>query len=312
MKALKITALVAGAVFFLSLAGGIVLGVAGASDGLRGLLDDIRSARTGFNQTVADDRTAALDGIDHIRVEAGDADIVIRRSERGDAGIHLVTDGADPAQTLRVSREDGVLRLRVQSPRRWRILGFLRQRTTAELTLPAGWRGALTVDAGAGELRVEGEQAFTRLDLDIGAGDAHLATVTADTAGLHIGAGGLVADSLSAGSLQLEVAAGEAKLGGLTGGVDASVGAGDAVLTFDRLTAAVNVDVAMGSATLRLPADTGASLSLKASLGSVSQRFGGRFSGTEKENRVDGAINGSGPFIRGDVSMGDLTVEPCT
>lgn len=310
MKALKITALIAGAVFFLSLAGGIVLGVAGASDGLRGLIDDIRSARTGLYHTATDDRTAALDGIDRIRVEADDADIVIRRGERGDAGIRLITDGADPAQTLRVSSEDGVLRLRVQAPRRWHIFGLLRQRITAELTLPAGWRGALTADAGAGELHLEGEHAFTRLDLDVAAGDARLGTITADAAGLHIGAGRLVADSFSAGSLKLEVGAGEAKLGGLTGGVDASVGAGDAVLAFDRLTAAVTADVAMGSATLRLPADAGASLSLKASLGSVKQRFGGRFSGTETENHVDGTINGPGPSIRGDVHMGDLTVEP--
>ena len=310
MKALKITALIAGAVFFLALAGGIVLGVAGAGDGLRGLIDDIRSAETGLYHTVSDDRTATLEGIDRIRVEAGDADIVIRRSERGDAGIHLTTDGADPEDTLRISSEDGALRLKVQSPRRWWFFGFLRRRITAELTLPSNWRGALTVAAGAGELRLEGEHAFTRLDLDVAAADARLDTVTADAVGVNIGAGRLTADSLSAGSLKLEVGAGEARLGGLTGSVEASIGAGDAALTFDRLSAAVTVDVSMGSATLRLPADTGASLLLKASLGSVKQRFGDRFSGTEKEGRVDGILNEPGPSIRGDVHMGDLKVEP--
>ena len=140
--------------------------------------------------------------------------------------------------------------------------------------------------------------------MDVDAATVDLGDVAAQSLKLQVGAGKISAEKIHAAEISVAVDAGSARLKGLTGGIDASVSAGQLVLELDELTADVKVNVDMGSADIRLPKECSADLKLSADLGHVKQTFGDNFDGTNSENSIDGTVNGGGFTVKGDVNMG--------
>lgn len=311
MKTMKVLAIICSVIFILSLGAGLIFAAAGFDDGLRGLVWSLRDG-VGRNVRIeTGDETVEGDGLSSLSVRAGAAEVELVREDREtiQAEYTLRYLGHLPDDLLSL-RRDGTQAVLTINDAGGVLPFFLWRELLVTLRIPENYRGDLTLDAGAGFVRLPADQIFSRVDLRVGAGGISIGRLTAREVTIDVSAGRLTAAGLSAGRADLTVGAGELRVRDLSGEVDLSVSMGAATLEFARVEKPVTASVDMGGATLLFPEDTRADLRLSANVGTVSQEFGEWFQGESSSSRVNGTLNGGGVSITGNADMGSLRIRP--
>lgn len=303
MKAMKIIALVCTGIFVVTLALGLVFAAAG--EGIlhvAGLYND--SDQSGWSR---DSRTCGAENMKRLVIDADAFSIEVVRENREDILAEYSTSGIG-WRTVDVSLDNsgGTVTLRSNYSMRFSIMNFGSRMT---LHIPETFTGDMEVKLQAGSIRFDGKQTYGDVNMDIQAGTLQAGDMTAKKIKAEISAGAFKADSLTTEELEVSVGGGSTDLRGLTGKTKLDVGAGSARLDFEKVTGAIDADVSAGSAVIHLPENSAVTLDLQASMGSVSQGFGSRFSGEASSSRIKGKVNDGGHEIEGSVSAGSLTVK---
>ncbi|MCI9414155.1 MAG: DUF4097 domain-containing protein [Clostridiales bacterium] len=311
MKAMKIIAIVATAVFCIAMAVGITLTAVGMEDGIN-TLEELFWQSEGQLSHQGPDQTASADGLKKIKLDVGAAELIVQRSDRSDIGLSYTSnrpvEGKSPVS---LSESGGTLTVKTldQTIHLWNFFRDFRL-VRVVIDLPRDYSGELDAEVGAGTLTLRDQHTFSSMKVDVGAGECLMGSVKTDKADLSVSAGHIEAEKLDAVQVKLSVGIGAAELAGLTGGASIDVSTGGAELTFDRLGGDISCDVSMGSVTLELPSDTAAEVSLSASMGNADQDFGSRFAGEDRDGTLEGRLNGGGPYrISGSASMGNIQLE---
>ena len=307
MKALRWIACIAGGVFFLSLAIGVVLLLTGPAEDIRQVWEVLRGSEQTFIGVQGESQSIRMTDVQKVRLDMGAAAVSIVRHDGDEAEISYTTSGLGVNRRVLAECVDDTLTIRTEENIAWSFWNWQRLRVT--IALPAAYAGKLDVDMTAGTLLLEEKQRFSATKLRMGAGTLRIEELDTDTLDADMDAGQLVIDKLSSTSYTLTVDAGSATLDEATGAGEVTVNAGSARVTCAQLTDTMRLRVSAGSLRLRLPEDAAATLSLKASAGSVRQEFGARFSGVDSNNRIEGTVKGGGALISGDVSAGSLRIE---
>lgn len=133
-------------------------------------------------------------------------------------------------------------------------------------------QGSLHIDTGSGDVRVEGMDGA--LSVDIGSGDVTLSDVTGDELDIDTGSGDVTGRSIASGRVSVDAGSGNVELDGLVSqDVNVDVGSGDVELGWSSDPGDVTIDSGSGEVTLTLPINSGATIDLESSSGSIDSAF---------------------------------------
>lgn len=306
MKALKIIAIVSSLVFVVSFGAGIAFMAAACKEGLPDIENYFND--NSFAGEVNEDQTLSADaeGMTDLSVNVDASKIELVRENREDVKVDYSSQTVGTGSNQLTVERNGET-VNIESKARhfftcWKGIYMT-------VRIPQNYNGKLSLDIGASSLSISGQQQFSDVVINVGAGNVSIDDLQADTVKADVSVGKLSAKHMNVSSLILNVGTGDADISGLTGSTDLTVNMGKASLEYDRLAGNITADVQAGDASLRIPSDASATLDLTADMGSVSQTFGSRFSGDSSDNSINGVLNNGGNRISGKVSMGNLTVE---
>lgn len=141
----------------------------------------------------------------------------------------------------------------------------------ADVTASA-MQGDLLIDTGSGDVRVDGMDG--PLDIDVGSGDVTLSGVKGRDLKIDTGSGDVQGTAVSSVVVKVDAGSGNVELDGLVSqDVNVDVGSGDVELGWSSDPGDVTIDSGSGEVTLTLPINSGATIDLESSSGSIDSAF---------------------------------------
>lgn len=310
MKGLKWTAAIAGIVFVVAIAASMIFAVAGYGS-VQQMAEKLWQEGTNHKDG---EFTESMNNVQNLRIDLDAAEITISRRAQSDITVTYscseITTYPDKSEPIKLERRGNSMELSMRKKWNWFWIGVNLRNIKVDIVLPESYDGNLDIDVDAGSLTLDGDQTFDNVDVDIDAATIKLGDLCAENVSINLDAGQVSSQSLKASKIMLDVDAGTAKLSGVSAAMDVSLDAGKVTVEFAELTGDTSLDINAGSAEILFPASPGAELQLSSDMGSVRQKFGAAFSGSEKNNAVNGRV-GDGEFsITADVDMGSLLVGP--
>ena len=164
---------------------------------------------------------------DNIDMQIHSQDVHIEKSDDGDT--HFVCYECDN-EWFEVSVQNGTLVIDNKQYDHWTIMVNVEMGDHATLYLPEEVYDNLTAKNGSGDICIN-KDAFTfeDIDIEIGSGDAALASLSADDIILYSGSGDLSLDGVNAGSAELKCGSGDISVAdcNIEDFVNGKVGSGD-------------------------------------------------------------------------------------
>lgn len=149
-------------------------------------------------------------------------------------------------------------------------------------------RGALNIDAGSGTVSVTGAEGD--VSLDTGSGGLTLSGVKGGRLTLDAGSGGVRVSDVDVGDLKVDAGSGGVRLAGIRSPrVSIDAGSGSTELELLAAVEKLDVDGGSGGITVRLPAETSASVEIETGSGGIDSDFPLTLNRYER-NHVEGRI----------------------
>jgi len=170
-----------------------------------------------------------------------------------------------------------------------------------------GGRGDLSVDIGSGSVDVSGTSG--NLSIDTGSGDVKLTSVKADALSVDTGSGEVAATGVTARQTSIDTGSGSISLTGTQlGTTSLDTGSGDVLIDLAESPGDLSIDTGSGDVTLRLPATTGARLSLETSGGQIDTDFAVTVTRTGNDE-LNGTIGDGSARIAVETGSGDVHLK---
>jgi DUF4097 and DUF4098 domain-containing protein YvlB len=231
-----------------------------------------------------------ISGKPTLRVEANDADLIVRGWDQKEVEARVFTEGykLGPEDVRVTERQSGdEIELDVHTPR-LHGLTIRNHSVRVEVSLPR--EADLKLHTGDGNIRLDNIKGELRLE----SGDGELDVRSAD------------------GRLNAETRDGNIRVGGRFDGLDLDTGDGNIDAALDKgskITSGWTLRTGDGNVRLRVPEDLTADVDARTGDGRVSVDLPISVNGGMKEKSVRGKLNGGGPTLELRTGDGNIDVE---
>lgn len=170
-----------------------------------------------------------------------------------------------------------------------------------------GGRGEITADIGAGNVEISGTDG--PLHIDTGAGDVRLTNVKAASLEIDAGSGDVVGSGVVAMHTAIDAGSGDIELlASQSPEAELESGSGDITVELVGVPSNLDVETGSGDIVMRLPANTGARVSIETSSGRIESDFTMQVTRTGREELTGTIGDGSGR-ISVESGSGDVRLQ---
>ena len=155
-KTIKWIAAIAGGVFFLSLAAGVILLAVGVKGGIANAVDFIRGSDTDFLALRSDTLSQSADGVTMLDIDIDAADITFVRTQQSEVTVDYTARGfyEDGTSLITMSRTEDTIKILTQD-RSYKFLSWMTfNHFTIEIGIPETYDSHLKLMVNAGTIQV--------------------------------------------------------------------------------------------------------------------------------------------------------------
>jgi DUF4097 and DUF4098 domain-containing protein YvlB len=170
-----------------------------------------------------------------------------------------------------------------------------------------GGKGEISADIGSGNVEISGTDG--PLNVDTGSGNVHLTNVKAASLEIDAGSGDVTANGVVAMHTAIDAGSGDIELlGSQSPESELESGSGDITVELAGVPSSLDVETGSGDIVLRLPANTGAQVSIETSSGRIESDFTMQVTRTGREE-LSGTIGDGAGRISAESGSGDVRLQ---
>lgn len=250
--------------------------------------------------------TFDVKGIGNIHIKCKTSDISVRPSATDQVHV-VVRTTEDNAEAAYAKMEGGTLLVSQGEHLNFSLFGNHSGRI--EIELPESYSKEFTLDSSVGDVSIEGDYQFSKIDASTSTGDFTAETLKGKKVSLSASIGDIRIETLAADSFDISNSTGDLTVNKFSGAGSVSSSIGDVRIGCEKLTGDFRCSASTGDVRLTLLNGVSARFDMHTSVGDIDSVYPLSYSGSGKKNATGEVGDGAVHTVNVSTSVGDITLD---
>ncbi|MDF2884432.1 MAG: hypothetical protein K0R54_4999 [Clostridiaceae bacterium] len=259
--------------------------------------------------SVNDEKSAAIDGINEISVEASSADINIIPEKRNDVKAHLYGNINATFETkLYLNASGGVMEISADKQRGGSFSVF-GSSLKLDIFVPENYNNNLKIKTSSGKINAVNKMNLKDVSLNLTSGNVILKDLTCENLTAKCSSGAIEGENIITKSADIGITSGSINLTAFKGNLEGETTSGKIYIDYSDFDNNVDLKATSGNIELRLPDYAQFKLQSKATSGRVSCKFPITVDDSEKRNELNGVVGNGKNSVNVNTTSGNVVIS---
>lgn len=259
--------------------------------------------------SVNDEKTAAIQGINEITVEASSADINIIPEKRNDVKAHLYGNITATFETkLYLNSSGGTMEISTDKQKgiSFSVLG---SSLKLDIFVPESYNNNLKVNTASGKINAVNKMNLKDVSFDLSSGNVSMKDLTCENLTAKCSSGAINGENIITKSSDVDITSGSINLTGFKGNLNGETTSGKIYIDYSDFDNNVDLKATSGNIEVRLPDYAQFKLQSKATSGRVSCKFPITVDDSEKRNELNGVVGNGKNSVNVNTTSGNVVIS---
>lgn len=259
--------------------------------------------------SVNDEKTASIDGINNIIVEASSADINIIPEKRNDVKAHLYGNITATFETkLYLNSSAGTMEISIdkQNIGSFSVYG---SSLKLDIYVPESYTNNLKVKTSSGKINAVNKMNLKDVSFDLSSGNVTMKDLTCENLAVKCSSGAIDGENIITKSADMDITSGSINLAGFNGNLNGETTSGKIYIEYSDFHNDVDLKATSGNIELKLPDYAQFKLQSKATSGRVSCKFPITVDDSEKRNELNGVVGNGKNSVNVNTTSGNVVIS---